>query len=151
MEELAYIKYGMEKPRETKVGFLICGTQKGGTTALDAYLREHPEVCMANAKEVHFFNDGPRFSGGDPDYSPYHAYFSPEPAHKVIGEATPIYMYWETAPRRIWEYNPNMKLIVLLRNPIARAFSHWNMETRRSSETLSFIDAIKNEDERCRE
>jgi hypothetical protein len=39
-----------------KVNFLIAGTQKGGTTALDSYLREHPEICMADAKEVHFFS-----------------------------------------------------------------------------------------------
>lgn len=151
MEELAYIKYGMEKPRETKVGFLICGTQKGGTRALDAYLREHPEVCMANQKEVHFFDRDNQFSNCNPDYPLYHSFFSPEPAHKVIGETTPIYMYWEPAPRRIWEYNPNMKLIVLLRNPLTRAFSHWNMETRRSREKLSFIGSIQNEYERCRE
>lgn len=146
--------------RDRIVDFIICGTQKGGTTALDAYLREHPNICMANlkgdpngggAKEVHFFDRESNFIGNKPSYSSYHHCFSPEKSHQFIGEATPIYMYWYNVPRRIWEYNPNIKLIVLLRNPIDRAYSHWNMERSRNKENLSFWDAIQNEQERCRE
>lgn len=133
------------------VDFAICGTQKGGTSALDAYLREHPEICMADRKEVHFFDKEPLFSDGKPNYSRYHSFFSPRATHKLRGEATPIYMYWHDASRRIWEYNPNMKLIVLLRNPIDRAYSHWNMERSRDMECLQFWDAIQNEQQRCRE
>lgn len=133
------------------VNFLICGTQKGGTTALDGYLREHPQICMANSKEVHFFDNEDLFRRGDPDYSIYHSNFSPASSHKIIGEATPIYMYWQDSPGRIWRYNSNMRLIVLLRNPIERAYSHWNMERYRNAESLSFWDAIKNERKRCRE
>lgn len=134
-----------------KVDFVICGTQKGGTAALDMYLRGHPEVCMANKKEVHFFDNEDAFRAGTPDYSNFHSFFSPEPRHKVIGEATPIYMYWRDAPRRIWQYNPDMKLIVLLRNPIDRAYSHWNMEKSENRDSSSFWDAIHSEEERCRE
>lgn len=134
-----------------KVDFVICGTQKGGTTALDAYLRAHPEICMANTKEVHFFDSEAIFADGYPDYSLYHAAFSPQTSHTIVGESTPIYMYWHEAPKRIWRYNPAMKLIVLLRNPIERAYSHWNMEQARNAETLPFWDAIQNERQRCRE
>jgi len=133
------------------VNFVICGTQKGGTTALDAYLREHPEICMADKKEVHFFDDESLFDKAKPDYAEYHSLFSPKSSHKLVGEATPIYMYWHDAPRRLWEYNPNMKLIVILRNPIDRAYSHWNMERSRNAESLPFCDAIQNEQQRCRE
>ena len=133
------------------VDFLVCGTQKGGTTALDAYLRQHPQICMAREKELHFFNDERRFSHCNPDYDRYHAWFLPTDGHRRVGESTPIYMYWELAPRRIWEYNPNMKIIVVLRNPIERAYSHWNMERARGNENLSFWDAILNEEKRCRE
>jgi len=149
------------------VDFVIGGTQKGGTTALDAYLREHPEICMADKsevlsatahpetaaagmKEVHFFDNEACFVGEKPDYSTYHRRFNPGKSHKVLGEATPIYMYWHEAPRRIWEYNPGMKLILLLRDPIERAYSHWNMERSRKADTLSFWDAIRTEKERCR-
>lgn len=133
------------------VNFLICGTQKGGTSALYSYLREHPEICMADAKEVHFFDNESLFDNGRPDYSKYHSSFNPKTSHRLIGEATPIYMYWYDAPRRIWEYNPHMKLIIVLRNPIDRAYSHWNMERSRNAESLLFWDAIQNEDLRCKE
>lgn len=134
-----------------KVDFVICGTQKGGTSALDAYLRAHHQICMANTKEVHFFDNEDTFRDNAPDYSLYHTAFSPEPSHELVGEATPIYMYWHDAPRRMWQYNPNMKLIVILRNPIERAYSHWNMERSRDAEALSFWEAIKSETQRCRE
>src|SRR4029077_18283261 len=72
------------------------------------------------------------------------------PQHRVIGEASPMYMYWETAPYRIWRYNPQMKWILTLRNPVERAFSAWNMERKRGTENLSFADAIEQEPVRCR-
>lgn len=134
-----------------KVDFAICGAQKAGTTALDAYLRRHPEICMANAKEAHFFDSEVFFQRDEPDYSIYHSAFDRKPSHRFVGEATPIYMYWYDAPRRLWRYNPDMKLIVILRNPIERAYSDWNMERSRNSEALSFWDAIRFEPQRRRE
>src|ERR1035437_6839293 len=119
---------------QTKVNFVIGGTQKGGTTALDVFLRQHPEICMAETcKEVHFFDQKKNFAG-QPDYKHYHAFFRPEPPHQVVGDATPIYMYGEAAPIRIKSYNPKMKWILALRNPVERAFSAWNMETKRQAE-----------------
>ena len=131
------------------VNFLIAGTQKGGTTALENYMREHPQISMANPKEVHFFDNESKFISS-PDYSSYHSHFKPHSADQVLGEATPIYMYWYSAPRRIWEYNPLMKFILILRNPIERAYSHWNMERARGNDTLPFSNAIQVEAERCR-
>jgi len=98
-------------------------------------------------KELHFFDR----EEDNTDYKKYHANFKPKPHHRVIGEASPIYMYWETAPYRIWKYNPKMKWILVLRNPVERAFSAWNMETKRGKEKLSFAEAIEKESERCRE
>ncbi len=132
-----------------KVDFVICGTQKGGTSALDEYLRGHPEICMAKEKEVHFFDNENYFNSEKTDYSIYHSRFNPRTSHKIFGETTPIYMYWYDAPKRVWEYNPNIKLIVILRNPIDRAYSHWNMERLRNNDRLPFLDALKNERERC--
>jgi hypothetical protein len=131
-----------------RIDFVIGGTQKGGTSALDSFLRQHPEICMPETrKELHFFDRADE----DKDYKKYHANFQPQPRHRVIGEASPIYMYWETAPYRIWNYNPKMKWILVLRNPVERAFSAWNMETKRGAETLSFGEAVEQEAERCRE
>ncbi|MGA2797461.1 MAG: sulfotransferase domain-containing protein [Thermoguttaceae bacterium] len=134
-----------------KVDFLIGGVQKGGTSALDAYLRLHPGISMAKHKESHFFDDEQCFANSNVDYSLYHSLFDPKSDGCLFGETTPIYMYWHPAPRRIWEYNSRMKWIVLLRNPIARAFSDWNMEWDRNAETLSFREAITSERLRCRE
>lgn len=138
-------------PADGKVGFLIAGTQKAGTSALANYLGRHPEICMATCKEVHFFDNEEYFQKEKIDYSDYHAFFEPGPSHRIMGEATPIYMYWYDAPRRIWAYNPAMKFIIVLRNPIERAYSHWNMEHRRNAERLSFADALMRERVRCRE
>ena len=60
-------------------------------------------------------------------------------------------MYWFDSPRRIWEYNPNMKLIVVLRNPVDRAYSHWNMEKSRGKESLPFLEALQKEELRRKE
>ncbi|MEO8306050.1 MAG: sulfotransferase domain-containing protein [Betaproteobacteria bacterium] len=134
-----------------KVDFLGVGAQKAGTSALDAYLRAHPALCMAKVKEVHLFDDDAGFmrrtlSG----YADYHAQFAPTAATALLGEVTPAYMYSTEAPRRIWEYNSAMKLIVVLRNPITRAFSHWNMQRARRDEPLPFWDALQSERDRCR-
>ena len=127
------------------VNFIICGTQKGGTTALDHYMRMHSEVCMAKKKEVHFFDNDKYFLTNSPPYNKYHKFFNPKKNHKVIGESTPIYMFWINAMERIFNYNPNIKLIIILRNPIERAFSNWNMEIQRKREKRTFLESIQYE------
>lgn len=160
-----YIKYGRAEGRRysrtaaipcqafrsVMVGFTIAGVQKGGTTALARYLAKNPEICMPNRKEVHFFDNENFFSKGNPDYSYYHTFFDPKPSHKMIGDVTPRYMYWYDAPRRMWHYNPAMKVIIILRNPIERAYAHWNMQRHKERDELSFMEAVENEQRRCRE
>lgn len=128
-----------------KAGFFVVGAQKSGTTALDDYLRQHPEICMASRKEVHFFDNDYLFAGGHRDYSAYHSFFNPQPPQRICGETTPSYMYWLTAPMRIWEYNPEARLILILRNPIERAYSHWNMKKQLGIDPRSFWQALHSE------
>jgi hypothetical protein len=124
------------------IDFFIVGVQKGGTTALDSYLRQSPFVQMADVKEVHFF-DNESLDWSDPAYLSFHEHFEWSQTSGIIrGEATPIYMYWPYAMERILRYNAAAKLIVCLRHPSYRAHSHWRMETMRSAETLPFEDAI---------
>jgi hypothetical protein len=134
-----------------KVNFLGVGAQKVGTSALDAYLRTHPGVCLAKVKEVHLFDDDQNFFkralGG---YADYHQHFAPTSAAQLVGEITPAYMYWNDAPRRIWEYDPAMKLIAVLRNPITHAYSQWNMERDRGVDPMPFWDALQAERARLR-
>jgi hypothetical protein len=132
-----------------KVDFLIAGAQKAGTSALFSYLGEHPEICLSLKKEVHYFDHG-RITRLPHSDRYYHSWFPEDPGDRLVGEATPIYLYWKSAPRRIQRYNPGMKVVVLLRNPITRAYSHWNMERQRGTEPLEFLEAIRTEAERCR-
>jgi hypothetical protein len=123
------------------VDFFICGVQKGGTTALDSFLRGHPDLQMAKVKETHFF-DNDSFDWSAPPYGKLHDFFNVAPA-RCRGDATPIYTYWPNAMERLRAYNPDAKLILMLRHPVLRALSHWRMETTRGAETLSFPEAIR--------
>ncbi len=141
----------ISRAKARKVDFVIAGTQKGGTSALDAYLRLNPEICMPQkTKEIHFFDADKLFSVGEPDYRLYHAFFRPKKAHRVLGEASPNYMHCEEFARRAHAYNPDIKIILSLRNPVDRAYSNWNMTTVRGLESLAFREAIRDEKERTR-
>lgn len=133
---------------QSRIHFLICGAQKSGTTTLTAYLRRHEDLYIPAQKELHFFDDE-SINWQNPNYDSYHKQFANAHLHQKWGEATPIYMYWEPSAARIRQYNPNIKIIVILRNPITRAYSHWAMETGRGAENLDFLSAITNEQERA--
>ena len=135
--------------KQDRVSFLVVGSQKSGTSALDKYLRENSDIEMASTKEVHFFDNEDNFKD-KVNYNSYHNNFITDNS-KIKGECTPIYMYWAPSIRRIYEYNPEIKIIAVLRNPIDRAFSHWNMERDRNADTIEFSTAIRQESVRCRE
>ena len=136
---------------EPKVQFLIAGVQKGGTTALADYLRQHPQLHIPSSKELHVFDDESLdWQDASAVAAQLHSHFQDASAGCLWGEATPIYSYWWPALARIWAYNPAMQLILCLRNPIERAYSHWAMETGREWDTLSFPAAIASEAQRCR-
>jgi hypothetical protein len=126
---------------DERAAFLIAGVQKGGTTALFDYLGEESGVALSTVKEVHFFDD----EGQDwarPDYGAYHANF-PAFDGRPRGEATPIYLYWPNSLERICAYNPAIRLIVVLRDPVERAWSHWRMEFARGAETRPFAWCVR--------
>ncbi len=125
--------------------FLIIGTQKGGTTSLYNYLIQHPQILAASAKEVHFFDFN--FSKG------INWYRSQFPAivdnqNTITGEASPYYLFHPLVPARVYQHFPQLKLIVLLRDPITRALSHYYHEVRLGFENLSLSEAISKEAER---
>lgn len=126
---------------DSPVSFIIAGVQKAGTTALFDYLSDDPGVSLSREKEVHFFDDETQ-DWARPDYGAYHANFGPADG-RPRGEATPIYLYWPNCLARIAAYNPAMRLIVLLRDPVERAWSHWKMEYARGAETRPFAWCIR--------
>ena len=129
----------------TLPNFIICGTQKGGTTSLYYYLREHPQIFLPSKKEIHFFDLN--YKKGI-DWYKRHFRGARNSNIKAIGEVTPSYMYLEEVPERIHEILPDVKLIFILRNPIDRAYSHYWHEVALGYEWLPFEEAIKAEEER---
>ena len=117
---LAKLGYG------SRPSFLVAGVQKCGTKALEQYLGQHPQIMPARVPEVHFF-DGRNYTDRGMAW-----YASQFPSPRRLGdattfEATPAYFYYPKAMKRIRDFSPEMKLIVILRDPIARAYSAWNM------------------------
>jgi hypothetical protein len=134
------------------VSFLVAGVQKGGTTSLHLWLDQHPGLVMAPLKELHLFDDDEAFADGAPPFAEYEAQFDPDrPAGQPRGESTPAYIWWPGALERIAAYNPGMKLIVLLRCPLRRAWSQYRMNRKRGEDTLDFADAIRAEPARIAE
>lgn len=119
--------------------YLIAGTQRGGTTALHAYLATHPDVRRPLRKEIHFFD---RYHGLGILWYRAHFPVDEEARTWITGEATPDYMFDSNAPRRIAEHLPNPRAIMLLRNPIDRAYSAWKLMRRRNRDHRAFDEAV---------
>lgn len=131
-----------------KLDFIVPGAQKSGTTALHYFLRKHPQIALPDRQETHFFDDEEIFSREPVDYELLHRHFPRQRGSTIAGEITPSYLYWQPAMQRIRDYNPQIKLVILLRNPIQRAFAHWNMQRFKDREPLDFLDALKEEPRR---
>lgn len=133
------------KPRKIeRLDFILAGAQKSGTTALHYFLTRHPNITMGDQQEIHFFDDDSLFVA-DPDYEQLHKHYPPIASPTIAGDCTPSYMYHEPTTERIWRYNPTIKLMILLRNPVDRAFAHWNMQRFKGREPLDFFDAVREE------
>jgi hypothetical protein len=120
-----------------KPTFLCIGVQKSGTTSLINYLNQNDEIFMKNG-ESHFFDTT------EPTKSEIIKYENTFKTNKlIIGEKTPSYNYLQYAIDRIYNYNPNIKLILILREPISRAFSQYNMDLKHKSLSLNDVNEQK--------
>lgn len=137
---------------EPLIRFVIGGVQKGGTSALARYLGRHPAIRLPEGKEAHVF-DAPGF---DEQATPaeidtaFLPLFGPSAGTEIHGDATPFYIFHPRVVARIARYNPSMRWIVLLRDPIDRALSHFHMERARGNERRPFWLALMLEDWRLR-
>ncbi len=132
--------------------FLLIGAQRAGTTTFFSDLGRHTHVARPAGKELHFFTID-HWRGLD-----WYRSFFPTVATRrlsrlrgedvVAGEATPYYLFHPAVPGRVAESLPDTRLIVLLRDPVDRAYSHYQKMRRMGAEQLSFEDAIAAEDER---
>ncbi len=124
--------------------FIIIGAQRAGTTSLHRYLKDHPQVGPSWRKEVHYFD---RFYERGLDW--YLAHFPRRGKFPIVGEASPFYVFDPRVPGRIEEtLGDRVRFIVMLRNPVDRAYSMYQMKVRRDLEELSFEEALATEDER---
>ncbi|MDX2360033.1 MAG: sulfotransferase domain-containing protein [Crocinitomicaceae bacterium] len=129
--------------------FFCVGAQKSGTTSLHDILRHHPEIYLPKAKEAHFFDKDERYTKGLDWW--YSEFFKNHRNEKCTGTMTPEYLYYEEVPERIVEHlGTDLKIIIVLRNPIDRAYSHYLMSKRRGYEELTFAEAIEAEPERIK-
>lgn len=129
----------------SKPDFLIIGAQKSGTTSLFNYLNQHPGVIIPDVKEVHFFD-----LNFDKGMNWYYEYFNSHVSAEILmGEATPYYLFHPCVPERVFTYLPQIKLIVLLRNPVDRAYAQYYHQIKNGSENIpEFMEAISLERER---
>lgn len=148
----------------TMPNFLIIGAMKAGTTAFYSYLKQHPEIYMSPVKEPNFFAfEGERMDFCAPQdqkginrtsitaIDSYRALFFGATSEKAIGEASHWYLYSPKAPGRIHHHVPEVKLIVLLRDPVERAYSQFLHFVRDGQEPLTdFARALQEEETRIR-
>jgi hypothetical protein len=125
--------------------FIIVGAQKAGTTSLFGYLEGHPQCIPASTKEIHYFD-----RRADKSVASYRMHFPlmAELAGKQTFESSPYYMCEPRVPARVKALLPEVKLIFLLRNPVTRAYSHYQHSVLRRREPLSFEDGLEAEADR---
>jgi hypothetical protein len=134
--------------------YVVLGTQRGGTSSLHRYLSQHPAIMQALPKEVHYFDRNYDRGAGW-----YRSHFPTSIAVAVVerrtgvrpavGETTPGYLFHPRAPQRVVQLLPNAKFIILLRNPVDRAYSsYWHRVAQGHEELPTFEDALQAEGHR---
>lgn len=124
--------------------FIIAGAQKCGTSTLSRLISFHPEAHVFEKKETHYFDW--YFQRGI-DW--YRGLFKPRPGQDVIGEATPTYMHYPLARDRMIETLPDARIVVIMRQPVERAYSHyWHSRKYGFEDVETFEEAVAREPER---
>ena len=145
---------------ENLPNFIVVGAPKAGTTSLYYYLKQHPQIYLPSQKELHFFtyriliekSAGP----GDESslkklcssLSEYCEYYRNVTDEKAIGEVSPSYFYHSDVSEKIIQTLGNIKIVICLRNPIDRSYSNYLHKLRNGVETLTFKDALLEENNR---
>lgn len=144
-----------------KPNLFVVGAAKSGTTSLYKYLRAHPEIYMSPIKEPHFFSADTVASNKNTahkdseylhqqkvdDLGEYELLFKEGISHRYRGECSPSYLWSKRAPSRIYSYQPNAKIIIILRDPIDRAYSHYMADLSAGYQSsTSFYDAIMHDE-----
>lgn len=122
--------------------FLIIGAQKSGTTSLYYNLIQHPNIRAARKKEIHFFDDNQNYQKGLNWYLSFFPFVNLF-RRMITGEASPRYFFMPFVPERVHHFFPEIKLILLLRNPVDRAYSQYQHNRRAGRIHVPFETALK--------
>jgi hypothetical protein len=129
--------------------FICVGAQKAGTTTLHDILKQHPDIYLPELKEAHFFDQPDRYKKGI--YWWISTFYNKYKNEKIMGSITPEYLFYEEIPGMILkDLGLKVKIIIVLRNPVERAYSHYLMSVRRGFETMEFKKAIECEFKRIK-
>ncbi|NOQ64219.1 MAG: sulfotransferase [Methyloprofundus sp.] len=133
--------------------FIIIGAQKAGTSSLHRHLAQHPQLIASCIKEVHFFDGGldpavDNFKQGPLWYRSHFPLQKKLKAQQKTFESSPLYLFNPDVAERIHQLIPDIKIIVLLRDPSQRAISHYFKEQRRGKESLAIFEAMLAEEQR---
>lgn len=142
----------MESDIPVKPNFFIVGTPKSGTTSLFRYLEEHPEIFVPHLKEPHFFSF-PEVS--DTYYNTkiistarqYQELFANATSYKAVGDLSSSYLFNHKAASRIKKFSPNAKIIIVLRNPVERAVSHYLMDRNLGYIKTPLMEVLSNKEQ----
>lgn len=138
--------------------FFVVGAARSGTTSFNRYLSQHPEIYITSRKEAHFFaaDHFPCVGPGDKamnqrvirDEQEYVQLFADVAGEKAIGESSVFYLCFPDAAERIAQAVPDARIIMVLREPVARAYSAYMLLVRDGRETLGFAESLSREEER---
>ena len=146
-----------------KPNFIIAGFPKCGTTSLHHYLSEHPQIFMPSQKELHFFTyeilsklkNGPKDGAVKKtqiqDSKKYLDFYRNVKNEIAVGDASPSYINYPNQFLKIKEYLEDPKFIIVLRDPINRAYSNYLHLKREQRETLTFKEAVNRENKRIKD
>ena len=132
----------MTADRHIMPNFLIVGAAKAGTTSLYEYMRQHPDIFMPEWKELSFFigdSNGPLHRVKKPGY--YYMVFANANGYKAVGEASTSYLYDDAAPNIIRDNLATIKIIIILRDPVAMSYSLYNHQVRKEGETMADFES----------
>jgi len=143
----------VQAPKANWPNFFIVGAAKCGTTSLWAHLKKHPQVFFPEMKEPHFFmTRGPRPENAHKfehlhcvgNQQKYLGLYEQAESYPAIGDASITYLWDENAPKKIHEVAPHARIVIMLRDPVVRAHSHYLMNLRLGAESLStFAEALR--------
>jgi hypothetical protein len=146
MNKIHKLQRLLTAPKRRLPDFIVVGAQRSGTTSLFHYISQHPDIIPSLTKEIHFF---------DMYYKRgllwYRMHFPPAhdmPQSSITGESTPYYLFHPQVPHRMRKHLPNVKIIMILRNPTERAISHYFHEVQRGCESLPLMEALYSEESR---